>query len=60
MLCDDIAALKARYVGALEWARRFLGMGEYIKSIQGSCCSAFYAAKAALIHLSILALPSPR
>ncbi|MDE0122038.1 MAG: HEPN domain-containing protein [bacterium] len=53
MLSDDIAALTARYAGALEWARRFIEMGEYIKSIQDSYYSAFYAAKAALIHLGI-------
>ena len=50
---DDVAALRERYSHSLEWARRFVEMGEYIKSIQDSYFAAFYAAKAALIHLGL-------
>lgn len=50
---DDVAILTDRYVRSLEWARRFIELGEYTKSIQDSYFAAFYAAKAALIHLGI-------
>ena len=50
---DDIAALRQRSGHSLEWANRFLDMGEYIKSIRDGYDAAFYAAKAALIHLSV-------
>lgn len=50
---DDVATLTERYLHSLEWARRFIEMGEYIKSLQDSYFAAFYAAKAALIHLGI-------
>ena len=50
---DDVAILTERYAHSLEWARRFIEMGEYTKSIQDSYFAAFYAAKAALIHLGI-------
>lgn len=53
MRSDDVAALKERYAGALEWSRRFLEVGEYIKSIQDSYYAAFYAAKATMIHLGV-------
>lgn len=39
---DDVAALRERYSPSLKWARRFVEMGEYIKSIQDSYFAAFY------------------
>ena len=50
---DDVAVLTERYLHSLAWAQRFVEMGEYTKSIQDSYFAAFYAAKAALIHLGI-------
>lgn len=53
MRSDDIAAETERYTNTSEWARRFIEMGEYVNSIQDSYYAAFYAAKAAMIHLGI-------
>lgn len=49
----DVAALSKRCSHSLGWARKFLELGEYIKSIQDSYFAAFYAAKATLSHLGV-------
>lgn len=50
---SDISILMERCLHDLAWARKFIGLDEYIKSIQDSYYAAFYAAKAALGHLGI-------
>lgn len=47
---DELAALKSRYPNRLEWARRFIELNEFVKSIEDSYYAAFCAAKAALLQ----------
>ena len=50
---QDVAIHTDRCFHSLGWAQRFLELDEYTKSIQDSYFAAFYAAKAALIHMGI-------
>ncbi|MCY4622996.1 MAG: HEPN domain-containing protein [bacterium] len=50
---SEAAAYWERSDHALEWARKFIGLGEHAKSVQDSYSTAFYAAKAALAQLNI-------
>ena len=50
---SEAAAYWERSDHALEWARKFIGLGEHTKSVQDSYLAAFYAAKAALAQLNI-------
>ena len=50
---DELAALKERFPHRLEWSRKFLEMNELVFSIEASYYAAFYAAKAALLHVGI-------
>ena len=50
---SEAAAYWERSDHALEWARKFIGLGENAKSVQDSYLAAFYAAKATLAQLNI-------
>ena len=50
---SEAAAYWERSDHALEWARKFIGLGEHTKSVQDSYLAAFCAAKAALAQLNI-------
>lgn len=53
MTADDIAALRGRCEDALRWAHPCLAEGQAARAVQESYFAAFYAAKAALMHLRI-------
>lgn len=53
MLEPDIAALMELCERDREVARRFLGEGQYAKSVSESYYAVFYAAKAVLFHLGV-------